>query len=225
MLPKKKQRKLIRAYKTICSFERSREVPKDHMVTIHKRVREYLLKQADMWVAQSRLASVDQIFDFTVREIEQAQQQPSFDLLNLLSERDPYFTRAKRVRHFPHAIDSRGRILRPKREQVDGQLSGVPVSSGLASGPVKVLHDPFEKQIEEGDVLVAYTTDPGWTPLFINAAAILLEVGGELQHGALVAREYGKPCIAGITNLTQSLEDGQIVEVDGNSGRIRILES
>jgi pyruvate,water dikinase len=97
------------------------------------------------------------------------------------------------------------------------------VSSGIATGPVKVLNDPFEKDVEEGDILVAHTTDPGWTPLFINAAAVLLEVGGELQHGALVAREYGKPCIAGIVNVTSSLEDGQLVEVDGNSGKVTLL--
>jgi pyruvate,water dikinase len=85
------------------------------------------------------------------------------------------------------------------------------------------MHDPFEKELEKGEILVAYTTDPGWTPLFINAAAVLLEVGGELQHGALVAREYGKPCVAGIVNVTHDLVDGQMVEVNGNSGSVRLL--
>jgi pyruvate,water dikinase len=99
----------------------------------------------------------------------------------------------------------------------------LPVSSGIVTGPVKVMHDPFEKELKKGEILVAYTTDPGWTPLFINAAAVLLEVGGELQHGALVAREYGKPCIAGIVNVTHELEDGQMVEVNGNSGSVRLL--
>ena len=75
-----------------------------------------------------------------------------------------------------------------------------------------------------GDVLVAYTTDPGWTPLFLNTAAVVLEVGGELQHGALVAREYGKPCVAGIDQITTLLQDGQVVEVDGNSGVVRLIE-
>ena len=74
-----------------------------------------------------------------------------------------------------------------------------------------------------GDVLVAYTTDPGWTPLFINTAAVVLEVGGELQHGALIAREYGKPCVAGIDQVTTKLHDGEIIEVDGNSGVVRLI--
>ena len=103
-------------------------------------------------------------------------------------------------------------------------LSGSGVSPGVARGPVKVLNDPFEKEVLPGEVLVAVTTDPGWTPLFINAAAVLLEIGGELQHGALVAREYGKPCVAGIADITTRLRDGQTVEVDGNAGTVRIVD-
>ena len=91
---------------------------------------------------------------------------------------------------FPAVIDSRGRILGPPAiEATPGLLSGTPVSPGVVTGPVKVLHTPHDKTVEKGDVLVAYTTDPGWTPLFVNAAAVVLEGGGVLQHGALVARE------------------------------------
>ena len=87
-----------------------------------------------------------------------------------------------------------------------------------------MLNDPFEKELLPGDILVAVTTDPGWTPLFIPAAAVILEVGGELQHGALVAREYGKPCVSGIQDVTNQFEDGQMVEVDGNAGVIRFID-
>jgi pyruvate,water dikinase len=77
--------------------------------------------------------------------------------------------------------------------------------------------------VEKGDILVAYTTDPGWTPLFVNAAAIVLEVGGVLQHGAVVAREYGKPCVVGIDRVVSSLADGDTVEVDGTAGTVRVV--
>ena len=97
------------------------------------------------------------------------------------------------------------------------------VSPGIVTGPVKLLHNPHEKPVNKGDVLVAYTTDPGWTPLFVNAAAIVLEVGGMLQHGAVVAREYGKPCVAGIDGVMTKLQDAQQVEVDGTTGVIRLL--
>ena len=93
----------------------------------------------------------------------------------------------------------------------------------MVTGPVKILRSPHEKTVEKGDVLVAYTTDPGWTPLFVNAAAVVLEVGGILQHGAVVAREYGKPCVAGIDQVMSKLRDGQRVEVDGIEGVVRIL--
>ena len=83
------------------------------------------------------------------------------------------------------------------------------VSPGVVTGPVKVLHSPDEKPVNKGDVLVAHTTDPGWTPLFVSAAAVVLEVGGVLQHGAVIAREYGKPCVVGIDGLTTKLRDGQ----------------
>jgi pyruvate,water dikinase len=223
LLTQKKRKKLTRAYNTLCTFERSREIPKHHIAQINQKIRTYLLDQAERWLATGRLTQRQQIFELTINEVEQAQKNDHYDLLKQLEERDSYFDQAKRVRHFPHAIDSRGRILRPLSESIEGQLSGTAVSSGIVSGPVKVLHNPFEKDIEEGDILVAHTTDPGWTPLFINAAAVLLEVGGELQHGALVAREYGKPCIAGIVNLTSLLTDGQMVEVDGNTGRVSVL--
>ena len=67
-------------------------------------------------------------------------------------------------------------------------------------------------------------TDPGWTPLFINARGIILEIGGALQHGAVVAREYGIPCVSGVDGATTLLKDGQLVEVDGSNGLVRMLE-
>ena len=115
--------------------------------------------------------------------------------------------------------------MRPIKPVVAGELSGTTVSPGIARGPVKILDGPFEKEVMPGDVLVAYTTDPGWTPLFINTAAVVLEVGGELQHGALVAREYGKPCVVGIDQVTTHLHDGEVVEVDGDSGVVRMIET
>ena len=125
---------------------------------------------------------------------------------------------------FPQVIDSRGRILRPApHEGKTGELVGMPVSPGSVTGPVKVLRNPRDQRVEKGDVLVAYATDPGWTPLFINAAAIVLEVGGVLQHGAVIAREYGKPCVVGVDRVVSKLRDGQTVEVDGTAGVVRLL--
>ena len=224
LLAPKKRRRLERAYHNILHFEPAREIPKHHLTMVNMRIRTRLLALADRWVDGGRLDRREDIFELRFEDIDRAESDPGLDVREIIGSRNGFYHKARAlVRHFPHAIDSRGRILRAERSQKPGELSGLAVSSGRVSGPVKVLHDPFEKDVEPGDILVAHTTDPGWTPLFINAAAVLLEVGGELQHGALVAREYGKPCVAGIVDLTSSLSDGQMVEVDGDAGIVRIL--
>ena len=224
LLSPKKRRRLARAYHNILNFEPAREMPKHHLTMVNLRIRTRLLALADRWVEGDRLDRREDIFELRFEDIDRAESDPSLDVREIIASRNVFYRKARAlVRHFPHAIDSRGRILRPERPHEPGELRGLAVSSGRVRGPVKVLHDPFEKQVEAGDILVAHTTDPGWTPLFINAAAVLLEVGGELQHGVLVAREYGKPCVAGIVDLTRSLSDGQMVEVDGDAGVVRIL--
>ena len=122
-------------------------------------------------------------------------------------------------------IDSRGKIFYPPRKAtVDGELSGVPISPGVVQGRVKVFRHAADKKLFPGEILVARAADPGWTPLFINARGIILEIGGALQHGAVVAREYGIPCVSGLDDATSKLKDGQLVEVDGSNGVVRILE-
>jgi pyruvate,water dikinase len=122
-------------------------------------------------------------------------------------------------------IDSRGRIYTPPRKEAGpGELAGVSISPGVARGRVKVLRHADEKPLLPGEILVTRATDPGWTPLFIHAGGIVLEIGGALQHGAVVAREYGIPCVSGLTGATELLADGQLVEVDGTNGLVRALE-
>jgi pyruvate,water dikinase len=146
------------------------------------------------------------------------------DLRALAEQNTRFLNRFRRVRSLPRIVDSRGKILRPPtREAGEGELLGEPISTGTVRGRIKVLHRPDEKPVLPGEILVARATDPGWTPLFINASGVILEVGGMLQHGALVAREYGKPCVAGIDDATSIFSDGQVVQVDGASGIIRLI--
>ena len=77
--------------------------------------------------------------------------------------------------------------------------------------------------INQGDILVTVATEPSWTPVFANAAAVVMEVGGALQHGAVIAREYGLPCVSGLPGVTSIIPDGAQIEVDGNSGIVRLL--
>jgi len=94
----------------------------------------------------------------------------------------------------------------------------------VVRGIANVLNTPYEKPLKRGEILVTRATEPAWTPLFMNAAGVVLEVGGALQHGAVVAREYGLPCVSGINGATRSIPDGALVEVDGSNGIVRLLE-
>jgi pyruvate,water dikinase len=166
----------------------------------------------------------EDVFGLTIKELDDGIKNPGVDLLKIVSTNTQFLKKIQHVRSFPLVIDSRGLILRPPRKDAkDGEIVGEPISVGVVRGRVKVLNAPDEKPVLPGEILVARATDPGWTPLFINAAGVILEIGGALQHGALVAREYGKPCVAGIENVTQIFEDGQIVELDGSLGVIRLL--
>jgi pyruvate,water dikinase len=126
--------------------------------------------------------------------------------------------------NFPPLIDSRGRIPRaPRGPQRDGEFCGVGLSPGVVSGRARTLRSPHDGPLVRGEILIAYTTDPGWTPIFANAAAVVLEIGGALQHGAVVAREFGLPCVAGIVGISSAIKDGQMLEVDGAAGMVRLL--
>ena len=90
-------------------------------------------------------------------------------------------------------IDSRGKIPQAPLAETEDGLVGDPIAPGTVRGPAKILHAPYEKPLEKGEILVTHASDPGWTPIFINAAGVVLEVGGALQHGAVIARGIRTP--------------------------------
>ena len=101
--------------------------------------------------------------------------------------------------------------------------TGVGVSAGVAIGKARVLLTPSDVKPSDRDyILVCPSTDPAWTPLFLHAAGLVMERGGILSHGAVVAREYGVPAVVNIPNATQRIADGQELQVDGNSGIVSI---
>ncbi len=102
-------------------------------------------------------------------------------------------------------------------------LSGSPVSPGVVEGIVHVVFDPRGVQLAPGEILVCPGTDPSWTPLFLSAGGLVMEVGGLMTHGSVVAREYGIPAVVGVHEATQRLQTGQRVRVDGTAGRVVLL--
>ena len=103
------------------------------------------------------------------------------------------------------------------------KLEGVALSAGVAEGPALVLTEPTAAPPSGGYVLVCPSTDPAWVPLFVHAKALVMETGGVLSHGAIVAREFGLPAVAGLPGATQRLKTGQVLRVDGGRGTVTIV--
>ena len=119
--------------------------------------------------------------------------------------------------------DSLEEIGAPVSTDAAEMWTGVGVSAGVAIGKARVLLAPSAVNPSDRDyILVCPSTDPAWTPLFLHAAGLVMERGGILSHGAVVAREYGVPAVANIPNATQRIADGQELQVDGNRGIVSI---
>jgi pyruvate,water dikinase len=99
---------------------------------------------------------------------------------------------------------------------------GVAVGGGQAVGPVRLIRAPEDgHRLAPGDILVAPATDPAWTPLFLRAAGLVMETGGFMSHGAIVAREFGIPAVVNIAGVMAALREGEPVEIDGRAGTLR----
>ena len=105
-------------------------------------------------------------------------------------------------------------------------LQGVPLSAGVAEAPALVLDDPNPATLPaEPYILVCPSTDPAWVPLFAHARGLVMETGGVLSHGAIVAREFGLPAVAGLPDVQRRLRTGQRLRVDGAKGIVTVLAS
>lgn len=149
------------------------------------------------------------------------------DLRSMIATHLEPYEEVRHVKSWPMLIDSRGKIIRENRKDHLNDpdvLLGDPVAPGKVQGRAKILNSPDEKPLHSGEVLVARFTEPSWTPIFINASAVIMEIGGPLQHGAIIAREYGIPCVSGLEHATSLIHDGDMLEVDGSAGTIRFLQ-
>lgn len=105
-------------------------------------------------------------------------------------------------------------------------ITGLPAVAGVAEGRAVVVTDPSEPgDLGPGDVLIAPLTDPAWTPLFVPVEAVVVDVGGQMSHAVIVAREFGMPCIVAATDATTTIPNGARVRVDGSAGTVTVIES
>jgi pyruvate,water dikinase len=104
-------------------------------------------------------------------------------------------------------------------------LEGIPVSPGVVTGPARVILRADEHEhVLAGEILIAPFTDPAWSPYFVTAAGVVMEQGGILSHGSIVAREYGLPAVTNVASATRVIRTGDLVQVDGNCGRVSVLK-
>jgi pyruvate,water dikinase len=111
-------------------------------------------------------------------------------------------------------------------DAVDGDTStfeGIASSPGVVTGPARVITRAGEDTVGPGEILVAPFTDPGWTPFFVNAAGIVMDMGGLLSHGSIIAREYGIPAVVNVGPATKIIETGQMLRVDGDRGVVSVV--
>jgi phosphohistidine swiveling domain-containing protein len=196
-----------------------RETPKFSIVLLLARVRELLWPVGEELAQAGRLDNSGDIFFVSVPEAWTG--LAGEDLRATVSERRKVYERETRRKHVPRLLLSDG--TEPTAEKhdaagADDGLSGTPASGGVVSGKARVILDPGSAHLEPGEILVAPSTDPGWTPLFLTAGGLVMEMGGPMSHGAIVAREYGIPAVVGVPDATERIETGQRITIDGSEG-------
>ena len=198
-----------------------RELPKYYAIVILAAMRHQLSIVGAHLAAAGRLETADDVFFVSLAEAREA--LAGRDLRQLVVERRASYALELNRRRVPRVLLSDG--TEPEAElaagaKADGALSGTPASAGRVTGVARVIIDPVGAHIEPGEILVAPSTDPGWTPLFLTAGGLVMEMGGANSHGAVVAREYGIPAVVGVLNATGEITTGQRITVDGSAGTI-----
>jgi rifampicin phosphotransferase len=202
----------------------SREAPKFHLIRLLATPARELLKPVGAELAaRGALAHPDDIFFLMLPEARRA--VAGEDVREVVSERRQSFARERARRRIPRVLLSDGTDAEAALVSAEGGgLRGSPASPGVITGLARVILSPQGARLEPGEILVAPSTDPGWTPLFLTAGGLVMEMGGMMSHGAVVAREYGIPAVVGVTGATDQISTGQRVTVDGSAGTVTVAD-
>jgi pyruvate,water dikinase len=200
-----------------------RERSKSFRVWLARQLKRGYVGFAQRLVAAGRLPDVDLVFFFTPAELGRLAQGPDRALVRRAEHRRRLYPR-KTALEFPRVCQGKPEpLIVVEGAAQDGDvMQGTPLSRGVAVGPARVARTVEEAAaMQPGEILVTPYTDVGWTPYFSRAAGLATEVGSVLSHGAVVAREYGLPAIAGLPGLTRRFKTGDILRLDGNTGELR----
>jgi pyruvate,water dikinase len=210
-------------------FAGLRELPKYQLVVGLAEVRKQLALAGAALAAAGAVADADDIFFLDLDEARAGLTAGAgvTDLRDLVARRREEYALELERRHIPRVLLSDGTEPEmlptggtPGRPAALGTLTGSPASAGTVTAAARVILDPVGAHLEPGEILVAPSTDPGWTPLFLTAGGLVMEMGGPNSHGAVVAREYGIPAVVGVPDATLRLSTGQKITVDGGAGTV-----
>jgi len=212
-------RRLLRRVRALAGV---REAPKFHVVRIFALGRAILAPVGVALADAGRIAAPDDIWFLTLPDARRA--LAGEDMRPRVAERRAEYRREERRRHIPRVLLSDGTDAEAAfaSPATDGAIRGTPASPGTARGVAHVMLSPAGARLEPGEVLVAPATDPGWTPLFLTASALVMEMGGMMSHGAVVAREYGIPAVVGVPEATTRITTGEHIVVDGSAGTVAL---
>lgn len=200
-----------------------REKPKFYLVLVLARVRALLWTVGEALAHAGWVEAAEDIFFLTLQEARAA--LAGADMHEVVRERRSDYQHELRRRHIPRVLLSDG--TEPVADSQpsgtpEAHLRGTPASPGRVTARARVILDPVGAQLEPGEILVAPSTDPGWTPLFLTAGGLVMEMGGAISHGAVVAREYGIPAVVGVPGATERIATGQRILLDGSQGTVAL---
>ncbi|WP_157253275.1 phosphoenolpyruvate synthase [Nonomuraea typhae] len=215
--------RLVRVHRELLAL---REHDKYFTVRLFALLRRALHEEAAGLVASGVLERVDDVHYLTLEELRRLLAQEDIGV------RPAVLVAGRRAAHEadwalrpPRVLTGDGEVVTVARAvpDRDGVLAGQAVSAGVVEGRARVVLRPQDARLEPGDILVAPFTDPGWTPLFAAVRGLVLEVGGMMTHGAVVAREMGLPAVVGVDRATVLIPDGARVRLDGTRGIVDLL--
>lgn len=220
---KKLVKRLITVYR---HMEGLREHHKYLLVSVMAECKKAIMAEADVLVEKGVLLQAEDAHFLNLDDLMLlVEGQNIHNVHSLIAKRKEQYQWHQTLKP-PRVMTNEGEIVQVpgKRNLSANTLVGTPVSPGVVEGVAHVILRVEDAMLSEGEILIAPHTDPGWTPLFQSAVAIITEAGGLLTHGAVIAREYGIPAVVGVDNATTLIRDGQKIRVDGVQGLVEILE-
>jgi len=218
------------AFRNTVKFFQYRESPKYYVIFIISKIKELILERAQILLEKNLIDDINDIYKLKIENlseiIQNVNEYTKEEIYYQIRKDNELYETFNSWKRTPLLFDSRGRLFISERvkNHKKNEFLGDTVSFGKIRGKAKILNFVDEKEFNPGEILITRATDPGWTPLIINCGGVVLEVGGMLQHGALVSREFNKPCLVGIENITKIVRDGEEVEVDAIEGILRLLD-